>query len=228
MPKLSSPRALFALAFAAATLTAGRAHADDPPSAADPPPSARAMRESVRSYYDSEMTSAYLFVGYGAVTAAAGGVTLTQGGDFARGFGLSSLVLGGVTALGGAGYGVAVKVRGGYYTRLAGSDLAQFKLEEAERLEGTNRRFWLYLGSELLEAAAGIGLATYGVLAKDDLWKGVGLGAAIQGIGLFAIDVPGAGRAARYRDDVRRFDPKVGLAVGGGDRPWAATVGGVF
>ncbi len=102
MPKLSPSRAWALAALVVTTLVAGRARAEGPVEAADPPPSARAMREAVRSYYDSEMTSAYLFVGYGAVTAAAGGVTLTQGGDFARGFGLSSLVLGGVTALGGS------------------------------------------------------------------------------------------------------------------------------
>lgn len=228
MPRLSRFTALPVL-FAALAL-APRASADEPapPREGAAPVSPAAMRASVDAYYGSEMTSSYLFMGYGAVTAGAGGLSLTQGGDFARGLGLSSLILGGVTLLGGAGYGVAVKIRGDHYRALAASDPERFKLEEGERIRGTNQRFWLYLGSEILEAAAGIGLATWGAVAKNDLWKGVGLGAAIQGVGLFAIDVPGAGRASRYQDEVRRFEPKVGVSVGGGDRPWAATVGGVF
>ena len=77
------------------------------------------------------------------------------------------------------------------------------------RIAGTNSRFWLYLGSELLETAAGIGIAAYGVATNDDLLRGIGTGAALQGIGLFVIDVPGAGRASRYQDQVRAFEPAV-------------------
>ena len=71
-------------------------------------------------------------------------------------------------------------------------------------------------------------MATYGIAAKNDLWKGIDMGAAIQGIGLFVIDVPGAGRAAKYQDEVRRFNPSVGFSVGGGNRPWAATLSQTF
>jgi hypothetical protein len=186
------------------------------------------MVATTRGYYANEMTTSYLFMGYGAVTAGAGAVSLTQSGDFNRGFGWSSLIAGGLTVLGGAAYGVAVKVRGDYYEGLAAKDPVQFKREESDRIEGTNKRFMLYLGSEILEALAGIGVATYGFVAKDDLTKGIGVGAAIQGIGLLVIDAPGAGRAAKYQEDVRRFNPQVGVSVGGGDRPWAATVGHAF
>lgn len=181
-----------------------------------------------RAYYEAEMIASWLFVGFGAVTAGGGGVTLTQPGDFARGLGASSLVLGGLTALGGAGYAVAVKTRGDYYTRLSSVDLAQFHREEADHIAGTDRRFWLYLGSELAETLAGVGLASYGLATKNDLVKGIGVGAAIQGIGLLVIDVPGAGRAARYRERLRSFAPRVGFSVGGGGRPWAATLSQTF
>ncbi|MDB4933119.1 MAG: hypothetical protein JWP87_91 [Labilithrix sp.] len=196
------------------------AHADEP--------AGGAMVATTRSYYANEMTTSFLFMGYGAVTAGAGAASLTQDGEWSRGFGWSSLIAGGLTVLGGAAYGVAVKVRGDYYEGLAAKDPAQFKREESDRLEGTNKRFILYLGSEILETLAGIGIATYGFVAKDDLYKGIGAGAAIQGIGLFVIDAPGAGRAAKYQDDVRRFEPKIGMSVGGGNRPWAATVGHSF
>lgn len=181
-----------------------------------------------RSYYDAEVTTSFSFVAYGAVTGGAGAVALTQSGDFAHGFGWTSLIAGGVTALGGAAYGVAARVRGNYYTSLAEKDPVAFKREESERIAGTNGRFTLYLGSEIAETIAGIGIATYGFAAKSDLAKGIGLGAAIQGIGLFVIDMPGAGRAARYQDDVRRFNPQVGVSVGGNGRPWAASLSQAF
>lgn len=167
------------------------------------------MTGAVRDYYAAEVKTSFLFMGYGAVTAGAGAVALQEEGDFARGFGWSSVALGSATALGGAAYGIAAKLRGDHYEELARNDPKRFKEEESERIAGTNRRFWLYLGSELLETAAGIGIAAYGMATNDDLLRGIGAGAALQGIGLFVIDVPGAGRASRYQDQVRAFDPAV-------------------
>lgn len=211
------------------------ARADDVPlgppapvAAAAPPLTHAEMQASVRSYYGTEFTTGLLFTAYGAVTAGAGGVVLTEGGDFAKGLGVSSLILGGTTFLGGIGYALAVKIRGGYFTHLVDTDPAAFEREEADRIAGTTSRFWMYLGSELLETAAGIGIAAYGIAAKDDLYKGIGLGAAIQGIGLFVIDTPGAGRAARYRSDVERFRPSVSASIGSGPRPWALTLAQAF
>ncbi|HSO31609.1 MAG TPA: hypothetical protein VLT33_03805 [Labilithrix sp.] len=218
-----------ALTLALTVTTAARA--DEAPLPPPPPAAALSqaeMQASVRAYYGTELTTGLLFMAYGAVTAGAGGAVLTEGGDFAKGLGASSLILGGSTFLGGIGYAVAVKIRGGYFTHLVDTDPAAFQREESERIAGTTSRFWLYLGSELLETAAGIGIAAYGMAAKDDLYKGIGIGAALQGIGLFVIDTPGAGRAARYRSDVERFRPSVSASVGGGTRPWALTLSQAF
>lgn len=186
------------------------------------------MQAAVRSYYGTEMTTGFLFMTYGAVTAGAGGVVLTESGDFARGLGASSLILGGATFLGGAAYAIAVKIRGGYFTNLVDTDPVRFQKEEAERIKGTTSRFWMYLGSELLETAAGIGIAAYGFAAKDNLYKGIGVGTALQGIGLFVIDTPGAGRARHYQDEVQRFRPNVSASIGSGQRPWALTLSQSF
>jgi hypothetical protein len=167
------------------------------------------LPSAAHDYYAAEVKTSFLFMGYGAVTAGAGAVALQEDGDFARGFGWSSVALGSATALGGAAYGIAAKLRGDYYEGLAKSDPKRFKKEESERIAGTNSRFWLYLGSELLETAAGIGIAAYGMGTNDDLLRGIGAGAALQGIGLFVIDVPGAGRASRYQEQVRAFEPSV-------------------
>jgi hypothetical protein len=194
----------------------------------EPPVSHAQMQASVRTYYGNEMTTGFLFMTYGAVSAGAGGVVLTESGDFARGLGASSLILGGGTFLGGIAYAIAVKIRGGYYTNLVDTDPARYQREEAERIRGTNQRFIFYLGSEILETVAGIGIAAYGFAAEDDLYKGIGVGAALQGIGLFVIDTPGAGRAARYQDEVLRFHPNVSASVGSGTRPWALTLSQAF
>ena len=192
------------------------------------------MRADVHEYYAGETTTGTLFTAFGGVSAAAGGAMLTQGGDFAKGLGLSTLVLGGVTFVGGLGYVLAVKLRGGYFERLAETDPARFQEEESERLAGTKSRFWLYLGSELAVAAAGVGVAAYGIAAKDPLAKGIGIGGALQGIGWFVIDTPGKLRAARYADEVGGFranetpSPRLGASIGGGTRPWSLTLTQVF
>jgi hypothetical protein len=193
----------FALALVACLFVPTAAEADDRPPARD------SMTNAVHDYYAAEVKTSFLFMGYGAVTAGAGAVALQEEGDFARGFGWSSVALGSATALGGVAYGIAAKLRGDHYEGLAKSDPKRFKAEESERIAGTTSRFWLYLGSELLETAAGIGIAAYGMATNDDLLRGIGTGAALQGIGLFVIDVPGAGRASRYQDQVRAFDPAV-------------------
>lgn len=171
------------------SLAPARARADDLP-------------HDVHAYYAGETTTGLLFTAFGGVTAAAGGAALTQGGDFAKGLGLSTLVLGGVTFVGGLAYVLAVKYRGGYFEHLAATDPARFKREEGARVAGTNKRMWLYLGTELAIAAVGAGLATYGIAANKPLATGLGVGGAVEGIGYFVIDTPGKQRAATYADEV--------------------------
>jgi hypothetical protein len=194
------------------------------------------MARETHGYYSSEMTSAYLFVAAGAVHAGVGGIALTQSGDFAKSFGYTSVVLGTLTAIGGAGYGFTVKPRGEHFDALLAKDPVKFKSEELDHIHGTNSRFVLYLGFEITETLAGAGVATYGFVKDKDVIKGLGLGTAIQGVSLLALDVPGAIRASSYQDEVRHFDPasaragrpNVGFSVGDGERPWLLTVDGRF
>jgi hypothetical protein len=199
-----APRRACSLAFAiglAGITGTSVAGAEEPATTVTP------IEAEARRYYDDEVTASFLFGALGGVTALTGALALTQSGDFARGYGFSSLIAGGVTLVGAVGYAIAAKSRGSYFGGLASTDVARFKQEESEHIGGTASRFWLYLGTELLIAAAGLGAMTYGVAAKNDLWRGIGAGVAIQGIGLFVIDVPGSMRASRYHDAVLRFDP---------------------
>ena len=203
------------------------------PAEAEPGQLTRAeMAAETHGYYGSEMTSAFLFVGVGAAQAGAGAIALTRSGDFAKSFGWTSIIAGGLTALGGGGYGFTVKPRGEHFDDLLAKDPAKFKREELEHIQGTNSRFVLYLGFEITEALAGAGVATYGFIKDRDLLKGIGLGVGIQGLSLFALDLPGALRASSYQDQVSRFEPasarrsrpRFGLAPGSAERPWLMTV----
>ena len=199
------------------------------PARADETPVSRAkMRDEVRAYYDDEIRAGMVFVAFGAATAASGAVLLTRDGDFERGLGWSSLIGGSLTALGGGGYALTVLPRADHFKTLFDRDPEKFKTEEAEHIAGTDRRFVLYLSGEIAVALAGIGVATYGFVKDDDLYKGIGIGVATQGLGLFVIDLPGAIRAAEYKDRVRRFNPSLAFSVGGGNRPWGAAIGHRF
>jgi len=186
------------------------------------------MKQDVHEYYDTEFNDGLWFVAYGAVSAVSGAISLSRDGDFEKGYGWSTLILGGLTALGGAGYSLTVVPRREHFTALFERDPAKFKTEEAEHIAGTNSRFVLYLGGEAAETLAGIGIATYGFIKDKDLYKGAGIGVALEGIGLLLIDGPGAVRAARYQNEVRRFNPSVALSIGGGLRPWGVQVGHRF
>jgi hypothetical protein len=199
------------------------------------------MRQAAHDYYTSEITSGYLFIAAGTLHAGAGVVALTQEGDFAKSFGWTSVVLGALTAIGGGGYGFTVAPRRKYFEDLAVKDRVRYVREETEHIQGTNDRFALYLTFEITETIVGAGVATYGFVKDKDVVKGIGLGFAIQGLSLLALDIPGALRAQSYRDRVTKdfnakiqgraekaFRPKVGFAPGSGASPWLLSVASSF
>jgi hypothetical protein len=196
--------------------------------AAAQPVSHEQMRDSTRGYYDAELRSAYAFVLFGSVTSVAGGALRTEGGDFGKGFGWASLLGGGLTALGGAAYGLTVVPRREYYVSLFEKDPARFEREEAAHIAGTNFRFVFYLGLEVATALAGAGVVAYGFVQDDDLLKGIGTSVALQGTGLFLLDLLGALRASSYADEVDRFEPKLHVSVGAKGQPWLASVSHAF
>jgi hypothetical protein len=182
------------------------------------------MAEEVHGYYAAELRSGFIFMGAGTVHAGTGVYALTQSGDFAKSYGWTSVILGGLTFLGGGGYALTVIPRGNHFESLFEQDRAKFESEEAEHIAGTNGRFVFYLGFEITETLAGAGVLSYGLIKDKDTYKGIGLGAAIQGLSLFAIDLPGALRAKSYEKKVRSFDPTVAFAVGDAERPWLVTL----
>jgi hypothetical protein len=229
VPRRNAPRLAAALLVAAVLGYASRAAADD----GAPAPTRPAIGDEMRGYYASEKTTAFIFVGVGSASAAAGGVlvgTAAHGpnGDFGRGLGWSLLAVGALEAAGAAFYALQVVAETDHYEETLARDPSSYKREELTHIHGTTSRFVAYRLSELGLALAGAGVATYGFVKNQDTWKGVGIGVAAEAITFFTLDAFGQARAKEYEDQVRRFEPQVGVQVGGDQRPWGMSVGGLF
>ena len=225
MPMRAPLRRLTLAAVAAVVaLGASPARADDAPKI-----TTAAIGEEMQQNYRGERTTAFVFVALGTASAGTGAVLVaTQRDDFARGLGWSMITLGGLEALGAAFYAFQVEAELTHYTETIARDPAQFKREEGPHIHGTVSRFFYYRLSEALLALAGAGVATYGFASGRDLWKGVGIGVAGEGLAFLALDSIGQSRAVEYEDHVRRYEPTVAFQVGGGERPWSLGLGGRF
>ena len=102
-----------------------------------------------------------------------------------------------------------------HYGRQLAHDPSAFRSAEIDHMRGTESRFTYYRATELGLALAGAGMAIYGLLAKRDVWKGVGLGVASLSLPLLVIDSFNNARAQRYLDSVQRFHPGIGASAGG-------------
>jgi hypothetical protein len=171
-------------------------------------------------YYDSERTTGILFASLGVASAAAGSLLLTRSGGFEKGLGGSMLALGGLEMIGGTFYAFQVGSEIRHFRQALASDPAAFKIEEGAHIHGTISRFLFYRVSELVVAAAGVGLASYGFASKNPGWQGIGIGVAGEALSLFALDFLGQFRARSYERRIYRYDPAIALSIGGGDRPW--------
>jgi hypothetical protein len=233
VPRRNALRSAAALLAAGAGLlgSASTAAADD--GAPLPAPARAPIGDEMRGYYASEKTTAFIFVGVGSASAVGGGVLLATAphggsGDFARGLGGSLLGVGALEAAGAAFYALQVGAESAHYEETLARDPSSYKREELTHIHGTTSRFVAYRLSELGLALAGAGVATYGFVKNQDTWKGVGIGVAAEAITFFTLDSFGQARAKDYEDQVRRFEPQVGVQVGGGARPWGMSVGGLF
>ncbi len=187
-----------------------------------------AMADDLRAYYGSEKTEAFVFVGLGALSAAGGGLLLTQRGDFSKGLGAAVLGLGVLEAVGAVGYAFAVDAKSADYSRRLAEDPVAFRRDEAAHIHGTNSRFVFYRLAEAAVFLGGAGAAAYGFASGKDAWKGAGIGVAAQAAVLFTLDSIGNARAHAYENELRDTSPKVALQVGGADRPWGISLGGHF
>jgi hypothetical protein len=199
--------------------------------------SREAISEQMLDYYEGEKRTAIVFTGLGASSAGVGSVLVRRGtsgargegsGDWSRGLGWSMIALGSLEALGAVFYAFQVGREIEHYSMVLGADPSMFKNEELTHIHGTTSRFVYYRTSEVGLAILGAGLATYGFAANKDGWKGAGIGIAVEALTFFVLDSFGTARAEAYEETVKKFDPRVSLGVGGGERPWSLDLSARF
>jgi hypothetical protein len=207
---------IVAVALAVAAMAWGTAaHADD-------------VHGDLRGYYDGERVSAYVVGGMGAAAAAGGGYLVTRDSDFARGLGWPWLVMGGLETVGAAFYAFQVGGEIDHYGTQLARDPAAYRAEEIDHLRGTSSRFVVYRAVELALTLGGGGVAVYGLATNRDAWKGAGLGVASLALPFLVIDTLNDARASRYLDQVRRYQPTLGVGPAGGQGGWLVSAGGRF
>ena len=173
----------------------------------EPGPSKRDVSRDLHVYYSGELTSAHVVAVLGALSFAGGLALVTKDGDFARGLGWPLLVLGALEGVGALFYGVQVHDEIARYQRELDRDPAAYKRAELGHMHGTTSRFVFYRLTELGLALGGVAMASVGFAANADLWKGLGIGVASIALPFLVIDTVNNGRAARYTDQVRDFQP---------------------
>jgi hypothetical protein len=222
-------RALFPFGLAAVAALAtfcnehdARADEED---AATPVRAPRIEKDLV-SYYQGERTSAYVVTALGGFAAGAGAALVPQRQDFQRGLGWPLLTLGALEIAGGISYAITCTNEIDHYSAALAKDQAAFGREELDHIHATRSRFIFYRIAEATLALGGAGIAAYGFAANQDAFKGAGIGLATIGVPFVLIDTINNSRAGTYEDHLRRFQPDVGLQLGGGDRPTLVTISG--
>jgi hypothetical protein len=141
---------------------------------------------------------------------------VTRREDFARGLGWSWLVFGGIELLGGLGYAIGVGREIDHFGGLLAHDPAAFRAEEHAHIHGTTSRFLYYRITEAVLFFGGAGAAIYGFAAKEDAWKGAGIGLAAASLPIVVLDTINDARAHRYEDALVRFTPSLAVLPTGG------------
>jgi hypothetical protein len=214
------PRGLFLGCLAALTVT--------PVASAEQPTSPHAMRDDLDSYYGQEVLTSSIIASLGAAGAGTGGYLVTRTDDFSRGLGWTLLPLGTLELVGGILYVVGVRSEIRRYGDLLATDAVAFRDVESKHIEGTRRRFLYYRLTELGLAVAGVGIGTYGFVAKRATFEGIGVGGFAVGLPFLVIDSFNNAHAARYAGEVERFVPTVGVGCAQARESLCIGLGGSF
>lgn len=166
---------------------------------------------NILSYYGGEELSAEVILGLSVVCVAGGVPLVAQKSQFDRGLGVPLLSLGLLEGIGAVFYTHQVRAEITHYRGDLAADPAGFRQEEMTHIEGTQSRFVYYRATELGLTLAGIAFASYGLAANRDVEKGLGVGLFSVGLPFLIIDTVNNGRASRYHDQVRRFDPSLAV-----------------
>jgi hypothetical protein len=149
---------------------------------------------AMHSYFEGEKQSGFLWGSVGVLAMSSGGYLLTRKTPVTRGAAYPLLAVGAIqTILGGALLlGTDSRVR--KLDEKLAANPSSFRNEELTRMRGVNRTFVIL---EIVEAVLIVG-GTALAIASRDTWRGVGIGLAIQGTTMLALDALAHRRGAQY------------------------------
>ncbi len=155
---------------------------------------ANELSSATHTYFEGEKQSGVLWGSVGLLAVSSGGYLLTRKTPVTRGAAYPLIVVGAIqTILGGALLlGTDARIRKNDDKLAASPQL--FRDEELARIRSVNRTFVIL---EIVEAALIVGGTTL-ALATRDTWRGVGIGLAIQGTTMLALDALAHARGAKY------------------------------
>jgi len=213
-----APRHAFASITAGAALVAASLLCSANASAqlAAPPPQqqpARGERHrmtlSMEDYFEGERAAGYVFLGEGLVSAGTSAFLFTRGDEMSRGAAYPVAVIGGLEAAVGLILSVRTSGQIAERRRWIAKDPAGFQRAERARMGRVLRQFAWLEGFEIVAAATGLGLATYGEIDRKPLVTGIGAGLAVQSLALLGLDFLADRRGQRYVDALRDFNPSI-------------------
>jgi len=151
----------------------------------------------MHDYFAAEESSGYLWGGVGLAALGGGAVLLTRDSELARGMSYPILAVGLIQTVVGGVLLIRTDAKIEDNDRKLAQNERVFRDDELARIKRVNSTF---LVLEIAEAAIIAGGATLAIASKNERWKGVGLGLAIQGVAMLTLDGVASARAHRYQE----------------------------
>lgn len=159
--------------------------------------SARAESDPLREFFDGERDIGLLVVGTGATTAVLGAALLGQSDRLAQGAAYAVFAVSIVELAGGAML-TASQGRQRKLEAARARDPIAFRASERVRMRRIDFQYRLMQAFEGVVIASGVALGIAGGVTHDRRLGGAGLGLALQGGFMLAIDLTAHHRAKKY------------------------------
>jgi hypothetical protein len=187
-------------------ITTRTAHAD---------PGSPAVGEAIHDYFDAEKRSGLLWGSVGILAIGTGSALLAQKTELTRGMAYPVIAVGATQTLYGGFLLVASPSRlEKLDDRLAHESSAAVRDDELARARRNNTSFLIV---ELIEAALIVSGTTLAIVSHQkgsDVWKGVGIGLAIQGAVMLGLDGLASSRSHAYESRLSGLSVGVSPGVG--------------
>ncbi len=166
------------------------------------------MQKAMHADVDGERWSALPFIATGAVGVGGGLALLASDSRIGQTAAWPLLVVGILEVGVGAFFGLRAGPHQRKLDALLAENPAEFSRVETRRATGIrDRNQPILLAAEAAIIAGGLAASGAGLVRKDDVMIGVGLGLVIQGLALFLIDWDVYERAKTYAAALERFIP---------------------